>query len=105
MRDVASGRKYRLKTLGLIEDWERARVRWKRSPGRVRAVKVIERERLLHELRGFDFRKDIVEALSITVEDDDSERVQRAMKREVGEGAVMEKSQTQNSKLQINSKS
>ncbi len=34
VRDVAAARRHRLKTLGLIADWERAKLRWERSPGR-----------------------------------------------------------------------
>ncbi len=80
--------------------WERTNFRWERSPGRVKAVKVIERGRLLRELRSFEYRKDIVELLSMAIEESDSEqmrrrkeelrrvvRVQREMRRELG-GAV-----------------
>ena len=75
VQNIETGKRHRIKTLGLMKDYEEAEEIWAKVPERITEVKEIERSRVSRRFREFGFKKDILEVLEAGKKFDPNESV------------------------------
>ena len=98
VKDIQTGRKHRLKTLGYLQDYEQAQERWQKLPARTAEIKAMQQNLMMQKLKELNYRKDILEVLEWRSQPDPDEpphiqkrrkelnrvaRLQREMRRNV----------------------
>ena len=73
--DKGAGKKYRLKTLGVGEDYEKAQAAWRRAPVLRASLQEIERGKCLREFAEFGFKQDILEVLNSGRDENDAPHI------------------------------
>ncbi len=64
IQETATGKKYRLKTLGLLQEYEAALVRWQRIPKRTQSIEGIRTQKVVHKWRDLNIADDVFDVVA-----------------------------------------